>query len=97
MATDVNPGGGFSPSMPFAITLACFGMHMTFEEALVAATINGAWSLDVADRAGSLEPGKLSDMVIVGGDAINLIRTGVASIAAVINRGLFVYGQETLT
>ena len=49
LATDVNPGGGFSPSMPFAMTLACFAMGLTFEEALVAATINGAWSLDVAD------------------------------------------------
>ena len=35
LATDVNPGGGFSPSMPFAMTLACFGMGLTFEEALV--------------------------------------------------------------
>lgn len=46
LATDVNPGGGFSPSMPFAMTLACFGMGLTLEEALVGATINGAWSLD---------------------------------------------------
>ena len=38
LATDVNPGGGFSPSMPFAMTLACFGMALTFEEALVGAT-----------------------------------------------------------
>jgi len=36
LATDVNPGGGYSPSMPFAMTLACFGMGLTFEEALVA-------------------------------------------------------------
>src|SRR4030095_10446409 len=35
LATDVNPGGGFSPSMPFVMTLACFGMGLTFEEALV--------------------------------------------------------------
>ena len=34
--------------MPFAMTLACFGMGLTFEEALVAATINGAYSLDRA-------------------------------------------------
>src|SRR6185436_6590659 len=46
LATDVNPGGGFSPSMPFAMTLACFGMGLTFDEALVGATINGAYSLD---------------------------------------------------
>ena len=87
LATDVNPGGGFSPSMPFAISLACFGMHMTFEEALVGATINGAWSLDIADAAGSLEPGKLADAVIVHGEAINLIRMGMTSIAAVVKRG----------
>ena len=42
LATDVNPGGGFSPSMPFAMALACFAMELTFEEALVAATINAA-------------------------------------------------------
>ena len=42
----VNPGGGFSPSMPFAMTLGCFAMGLTFEEALSAATINGAYSLD---------------------------------------------------
>jgi imidazolonepropionase len=94
LATDVNPGGGFSPSMPFAIALACFGMHMTFEEALVAATINGAWSLDVADTCGSLEVGKLADAVLVQGEAINLIRMGAPSIAAVIKRGRIVSGRE---
>ena len=36
--------------MPFAMTLACFAMDMTFEEALVAATMNAAWSLDRARR-----------------------------------------------
>jgi imidazolonepropionase len=87
LATDVNPGGGFSPSMPFAMTLACFGMAMTFEESLVAATINGAWSLDLAGDRGSLEPGKLADAVIVRGDPINLIRVGAPSIAGVIKRG----------
>ena len=86
LATDVNPGGGFSPSMPFAMTLACFGMGLTFEEALVAATINGAYSLDRAASVGSLEPGKLMDAVLVAGDAIDLIRVGAPSIAAVIKR-----------
>jgi imidazolonepropionase len=91
LATDVNPGGGFSPSMPFAMTLACFAMHMTFEEALVAATINGAWSLNRADRVGSLEPGKLMDAVLIDGEPINLIRIGASSIAAVIKSGRIVH------
>jgi imidazolonepropionase len=90
LATDVNPGGGFSPSMPFALTLACFGMGMTFEEALVGATINGAYSLDRADAIGSLEPGKLMDAVLIAGDAIDLIRVGAPSIAGVIKRGTII-------
>jgi imidazolonepropionase len=72
-------------------------MNMTFDEALIAATLNGAWSLDVAHEAGSLEPQKLADAVIVRGDAINLIRVGAASIAAVIKRGRVVHGREDLS
>lgn len=93
IATDVNPGGGFSPSVPFAMTLACFAMGLTFEEALVAGTINGAYSLDRHETVGSLEPGKLMDCVLVAGDAIDLIRIGAPSIAAVIKRGRIVVGN----
>lgn len=97
LATDLNPGGGFSPSVPFAMTLACFSMGMTFEEALIAATVNAAWSLDLADGIGSLEPGKLADAVLVRGDAINLIRVGAPAIAGVMKRGrLFGAGTTNL-
>jgi imidazolonepropionase len=92
LATDVNPGGGLSPSMPFAMALACFGMGMTFEEALVGATLNGAWSLDRSDLAGSLESGKLADAVIIQGDAISLLRVGTSSIRAVLKRGEVAHG-----
>ena len=95
LATDVNPGGGFSPSMPFAMTLACFGMGLTFEEALCAATINGAYSLDRASTVGSLEPGKRMDAVLIAGDAIELIRVGAASIAAVIKNGKREFHHES--
>jgi imidazolonepropionase len=91
LATDVNPGGGFSPSMPFAMTLACFGMGLTFEEALVAATINGAASLDRHDRVGSLEPGKQFDAVLIDGPAINLLRVNVPAILAVFKKGHVVF------
>ena len=93
LGTDVNPGGGFSPSMPFAMTLACFGMNMTLEEAIAAATINAAWSLDRSNDVGSLEPGKLGDAVLVHGDPIDLIRVGAGSIAGVLKRGRFVAGE----
>jgi imidazolonepropionase len=92
LATDVNPGGGFSPSMPFVMALACFGMGLTFEEALAGATINSAWSLDRAERLGSLEPGKQMDAVLVEGDAINLIRVGATSVTAVVKNGRLAAG-----
>ena len=93
LATDINPGGGFSPSMPFAMTLACFGMRMTLEEALVAATLNAACSLDVADRVGSIEPGKQCDLVLVDGDLVDLVRVGADAVLGVVKRGALVWGN----
>lgn len=92
LATDLNPGGGFSPSMPFAMALACFLMDMTFEEALVASTINAAYALDRQDRLGSLEVGKQMDAVLVGTDAVDLLRVGAPAIRAVIKNGRVVAG-----
>jgi imidazolonepropionase len=93
LATDVNPGGGFSPSMPFVMALACFAMNLTFEEALVAATINAAYSLDRADRVGSLEPGKQFDAVVVDGPAIDLIRAGAETVRAVVKKGAVAHAR----
>jgi imidazolonepropionase len=87
LATDVNPGGGFSPSMPFALTLACFAMDMTLEEALVAATLNAAAALDLANAVGSLEPGKRMDAVIVDGTLADIIRVGAPFIRDVVRSG----------
>ena len=97
LATDINPGGGFSPSMPFAMTLACFEMGMTLEEALVAATVNAAWSLDAADTSGSLQPGRLMDAVLVKGDLAELVRVGAAAIRIVIKRGKVVFDVRSPT
>jgi imidazolonepropionase len=67
-------------------------MHMTLEEALVAATLNAAWSLDRADTTGSLEPGKLMDAVVLEGDLSSLVRVGATPIRAVVKRGRLVVG-----
>ncbi len=94
LATDVNPGGGFSPSMPFAMALGCFAMGLTFEEALTASTINGAYGLDRHDRVGSLEPGKQFDAVMIDGPAVNLLRVNAAPIAAVFKKGTQVHARQ---
>jgi len=64
LATDYNPGTSPTLSMPMAMSLACTHMKMSPAEAIVASTINGAWALRVADRKGSIEPGKDADFAI---------------------------------
>jgi imidazolonepropionase len=76
--------------MPFAMALACFGMHMTLEESLIASTLNAAWSIDRADTAGSLEPGKLMDAVVIRGGLVELLRIGCGTSLTVIKRGKIV-------
>ena len=93
LATDMNPGGGFSASMPFVIALAAFGMGLTLEEALVAATLNGAAALDRAADVGSLEPGKRLDAVIIHGTLADLARIGAPVVAGVMTGGRLVAGR----
>lgn len=64
LATDFNPGSSPTPSISMVLSLACTQMKMTPAEAIVAATINAAYSLDMGGKVGSLEPGKHADFVI---------------------------------
>ena len=50
--------------MPFVLSLACTQMKMTPAEAIAAATLNGAHALRLADRKGSLAPGKDADLAL---------------------------------
>jgi imidazolonepropionase len=64
LATDCNPGSGYSSSMPFCIALAVREMHMTPAEALWSATAGGAASLRRSD-IGHLTPGAQADLTIL--------------------------------
>ena len=64
LATDCNPGSGYSSSMPFCIALAVREMHMTPAEALWSATAGGAASLRRPD-IGHLTPGARADLAIL--------------------------------
>ena len=68
LATDYNPGTSPTVSMPMAMSLACTHMRMSPAETIVAATINGAWALRVADRKGSIESGKDADFAVFAVD-----------------------------
>ncbi len=64
IASDFNPGSCMSFSIPMMMTIACTQMRMTPEEALTAATLNGAAALDISSTVGSIEVGKDADMIV---------------------------------
>jgi len=68
LATDYNPGTSPTISMPMAMSLACTHMKMSPAEAISAATMNGAWALRIADRKGSVQPGKDADLAVFAVD-----------------------------
>lgn len=65
LATDFNAGSNMTSSMAMAVSLAVLRLKLTPAEALVAATVNSAWSLGLGDRVGSLEAGKQADLVVL--------------------------------
>ncbi len=91
LATDVNPGGGLSPSLPFAMTVGCFGMGLSLEEALSAVTVNAASSLDKDEDVGRLEVGRQADLVLLrSARLLDLVRVGTPAIRAVVKGGRIV-------
>lgn len=64
LATDFNPGTSPSGRMPFVLSLACIQLKMTPEEAIHAATINGARAMELEQTHGSIAVGKIANFFI---------------------------------
>lgn len=92
LATDFNPGSSPTYSMQMAVALACLGMRLTPAEAIVAATLNAAWAVGMAEEVGSLEPGKVADLVILDATDHRALgmHFGVNLVDEVYKRGRFV-------
>ncbi len=88
LATDFNPGC-MCLSMQFVLNLACLVMRMTPAEAIVASTINAAYSIDRGNEVGSLEVGKKADILIMNVPNHKLIPQyfGVNLVEKVIKKG----------
>ena len=89
LATDCNPGTTWNESMQFVIALACRAMKLTPAEAIVAATINSAHAIRRSDSIGSIETGKLADMLILSVSDYRQVgyRYGTNLVKQVIKRG----------
>jgi imidazolonepropionase len=89
LAANCNPGSGFSTSMPLAIALAVVTMGLSFDEALLAATLGGAQAL-ARDDVGALRPGAPGDFVLLDAPAPAYLayRPGVDLVAGVWRRGV---------
>lgn len=64
LATDFNPGSTPSGNMNFVVATACIKMKMTPEEAINAATLNGAYAMDLHKTHGSITKGKKANLII---------------------------------
>ena len=96
IATDYNPGSCNCDSMPLTMSLACLQMGLTPIEALSAATINAACALDRGDQVGSLEIGKLADIIIWDIPSLNFIpyHLGSSHIVKVLKRGRCIFKAQ---
>jgi len=64
LASDFNPGSTPSGNMNFVVSTACIKMKMTPEEAINAATLNGAYAMGISETHGSITIGKKANLII---------------------------------
>jgi imidazolonepropionase len=91
IASNFNPGSCMSYSMPLMMTIACTQMSLTPEEAICAATINGAAALGISHKFGSIEIGKQADIILyhVPNYRHLMYHFGTNHIAKVIKHGTY--------
>jgi imidazolonepropionase len=95
LATDFNPGSCPCWDLRMIMSIACTQMKMTPEEALVGVTINGACALGLGRSHGSLEPGKVADLVCYEAEDYRELPYyfGVPQVAWTMKRGAMVHSR----
>lgn len=98
LATDFNPGTSPTLSMQFVMNAAALGMKLHPAEIISATTVNAAHGLNRGNLIGSLEVGKVADMVVVNTDTYLRIpyKLGINIVDKVIKRGRLVVSEGGL-
>jgi len=88
IATNCNPGSSYTTSMSFCIAIAVRDMHMTLEEAVLAATAGGAKALRRSD-IGAVKPGMRADLCMLDAPSYThlVYRPGVPLVRRVFEGG----------
>jgi imidazolonepropionase len=95
LATDCNPGSSMTESLQIIVSLASMMLRMAPAEAITAVTVNAAHAAAAGGDVGSLEPGKLADLVVWEVDDHRAIpyHYGVNLVRTVVKRGRIVVDQ----
>jgi imidazolonepropionase len=95
LASDFNPHTSPTCNMQTVISLACSHLNMTPAEAIAAATINGAHAIGCGQRAGSIEPGKDADLIILNSADYREIpyHLGWNQVHLTMKRGITIYRE----
>lgn len=93
LSTDYNPGSAPCPSQPMAMAIACRYQKLLPAEVMNAATINAAHAIGLGATHGSIEVGKIADMVFLASDDYRLAayEFGSSVVTGVIKSGKLVY------
>ena len=93
ISTDYNPGTSPMPNMQLLQAFACYHYGLTPAQSFAASTINAAHALNRGSSLGSLEPGKLADVIILDAPSLDFIpyHVGVNLVETVIKRGSTVF------
>lgn len=92
LGSDFNPNA-YCQSMPLTMHLACVNLRLSLPEALTAATLNAAASMQMSDKYGSIEPGKYADLLLIKAPRWEhlIYQLGNPPISKVIKKGVIVF------
>jgi imidazolonepropionase len=95
LGSNFNPHHNPALNMQAVVALACARLGLTIEEAISAATINGAHALGCAEKVGSLEPGKSADLLILNAGHYRDLEhsLGTNLVHLTMKRGKFIYKE----